>query len=78
MIKFCFWGILTEISEQRIESFLCMPELCNLVKGKLFQKYIIHLLLTNNAYAFQQTITLYTALSDYHSLVLIALKTTVP
>ena len=60
-----------------------MHELCNLVKGKTCFKYMqypscIDLLLTNNVYAFQQTITISTDLSDCHKLVLAVLKTTVP
>ena len=38
----------------------------------------IDLLLTNNAYAFQQTITIYTGLSDCDKLILTLLKTIVP
>ena len=74
----------TEISEQRIEFFLCMHELCNIVKEKICFKNIgnpscIDVLLTNNVYAFQQTkITICTGLSDCHKLVLTVLKTTVP
>ena len=37
----------------------------------------IDLLLTNNVYAFQQTITIFTGLSNCHNLVLSVLKTTV-
>ena len=64
----------TEISE----SFLYTPELCNLVKEKTCFKNMqnpscIDLLLTNNVYAFQQTIATCTGLSDCHKL----LKTTV-
>ena len=36
------------------------------------------LLLTNNVYAFQQTIAIYTGISDFHKLVLTVLKATVP
>ena len=73
----------TKISEQGIESFLCMDELCNLVKEKTCFKNMqntscIDLLLTNNVYAFQQTTTLCTGLSDCHKLVLTVLKITVP
>ena len=73
----------TEISEQRIESFLYMHELCNLVKEKTCFKNMqnpscIDLLLTNNVYAFQQTSAICTGLSDCHKLVLTVLKTTVP
>ena len=72
----------TEISEQRIESFLNTHELCNLVKEKTCFKNMqnpscIDLLLTNNAYAFQQTTTICTGLSDFHKLFL-TVKTTVP
>ena len=72
----------TEISEQRIESFLYMHELCNLVKEKTCFKNMqnpscIDLLLTNNVYAFQQTIAICTGLSDCHKLVSTLLKTTV-
>ena len=71
-----------EISEQRIESFLYMHELCNLVKEKTCFKNMqnpscIDLLLTNNVYAFQQTAAICTGLSDCHKLVLTVLKTTV-
>ena len=50
----------TEISEQRIEPFLYMHELCNLVKEKTCFKAMqnlscIDLLLTNNVYTFQET-----------------------
>ena len=38
----------------------------------------IDLLLTNNVYAFKQTIALWTGFSDCHKLVLTLLKTTVP
>ena len=74
----------TEISERRIEFFLYMHELCNIVKEKICFKNIgnpscIDVLLTNNVYAFQQTkITICTGLSDCHKLVLTVLKTTVP
>ena len=61
------------MSEQRIESFLYMHRLCNVVKEKTCFKNMqnpscIDLLLTNNVYAFQQTT----------KLVLTVLKTTVP
>ena len=73
----------TEIVEQHIESFLYMHELCDLVKGKTCVKNIqdpscIDLLSTNNFYAFQQTITICTGVSDCHKLVLTVLKTTFP
>ena len=73
----------TEISEQRIESFLFMHEPCNLVKEKTCFKNMqnlscIDLLLTNNVYAFQQTIAICTGLSDCHELALTVLKTTAP
>ena len=47
----------TEISEQRIESFLYTHELCNLIKEKTCFKNMqnpscIDLLLTNNVYSF--------------------------
>ena len=72
-----------EISEQRIESFLCMHELCHLVKEKTYFKNMqnrscIDLLLTNNVYTFQQTTAVCTGLLDCHKLVLTVLKTTVP
>ena len=59
-----------------------MHELCNLVKEKTCFKNMqnpssIDLLLTNNVYAFQQTITISTGLSDCRKLVLAVLKTTV-
>ena len=68
----------TQTSEQRIEFFLYTCELCNLVKEKTCFKNMqnpscIDLLLTNNVYAFQQTIATCTGLSDCHKL----LKTTV-
>ena len=73
----------TEISDQRVESFVYMHKLCNLVKEKTCFKNIqnpsyIDLLLINNVYAFQQTITACTGISDCHKLVLTVLKTTVP
>ena len=60
-----------------------MHELCNLVKEKTCFKNMqnpscIDLLLTNNVYAFQQTIAICTGLSDCHKLILTVLKTTVP
>ena len=73
----------TEISKQRIESYLYMHKLCNLVKEKTFFENMqnpscIDLLLINNVYAFQQTIAISTGLSDCHKLVLTVLKSTVP
>ena len=61
----------TEISEQSIESFLYMHELCSLVKEKTCFKNMqnpncIDLLLTNNVYAFEQTTITCTGLSDCH------------
>ena len=61
----------TEISEQSIESFLYMHELCSLVKEKTCFKNMqnpncIYLLLTNNVYAFEQTTITCTGLSDCH------------
>ena len=72
----------TEISEQRIESFLYMHTLCNIVQEKTRFKNIqnqscIDLLLTNNVYAFQQTIAICPGFSDCHKFVLTVLKTTV-
>ena len=72
----------TEISEQRRESFLYMHKLCNIIKETTCFKNIqnqscIDLLLTNNVYAFQQTIAICPGLSDCHKLVLTVLKTTV-
>ena len=60
-----------------------MHELCNLVKEKTCLKNMhnlsyVDLLLTNNVYAFQQTIAICTGLSDCHKLVLTVLKTTIP
>ena len=60
-----------------------MHEPCNLVKEKTYFKNMqnlssIDLLLTNNVYAFQQTITICHGLSDCHKFVLTVLKTTVP
>ena len=78
------WDFNTEISEQRTESFLYMHELCNLVKEKktcfknIQNPSCIDLLLTNNIYTFQQTITTCTGLSDCHKLVLTVLKTAGP
>ena len=68
---------------ERIESFLYMHELCNLVKEKtcftnMQNPSCIDLLLTNNIYALQQTSAICTGLSDCHKLVLTVLKTTVP
>ena len=65
----------TEISEQCIESFLYMYELCNLVKEKTCFKNMknpscVDLFLTNNVYAFQQTTASCTGLSECHKLVL--------
>ena len=59
-----------------------MHELCNVVKEKTCFKNIQNLrscidLLLTNVYAFQQTITICTGLSDCHKLVLKVLKTTV-
>ena len=73
----------TKISDQPIQSFLYMHELCNLVKEKTCFKNkqnpsFIDLLLTNNVYAFQQTITICTGLSDCRNLVLTILKYIVP
>ena len=60
-----------------------MHELCHLVKEKICFKNMqnpscIDFLLTNNVYAFQQTTTICTGLSDCHKLVLTVLMTTVP
>ena len=60
-----------------------MHELCNLVKEKTCFKNMqnpscIDLLLINNVYAFQQTTTICSGLSDCHKLDLTVLKTTVP
>ena len=84
MIKFLLVGDFnTEISKQRIESFLYMHELCNLVKEKTCFKNMqnpscIDLLLTNNVYTFQQTTAICNGLSDCHKIVLAVLKTAVP
>ena len=72
----------TEILKGRIESFLYTHELCDLVKEKTCFKNMhnpscIDLLLTNNVYAFQQTIAISTGFSDCHKLVSTVLKTTV-
>ena len=82
MISFICEEFNAEISEQRIESFLYMDELSNLVKEKTCFKNMqnpscIDLLLTNNIYAFQRTITICIHLSGRHKLVLSILKTTV-
>ena len=76
-------AFFTKISEHCIESFLYIHELCNLVKEKTCFKNIqnpscIDLLLTNNVYAFQQTIAICTGVSDCHKLFLTVLKTTLP
>ena len=73
----------TEITEHYIESFLYEHELSNLVKEKTWFKNMqnpscIDLLLTNNSYAFQQTTTVCSGLSDCHKLVLTVLKTSIP
>ena len=73
MIKFCLCGILTQKygNNEIWESFLYMHEPCNLVKEETCFKNMqnpscIDLLLTNNVYAFQQTVTICTGLSNYH------------
>ena len=73
----------TEITEHYMESFLYEHELSNLVKEKTCFKNMqnpscIDLLLTNNSYAFQQTTTVCSGLSDCHKLVLTVLKTSIP
>ena len=71
---------ITEITEHYIESFLYEHELSNLVKEKTcFQNMqnpgCIYLLLSNNSYAFQQTTTVCSGLSDFHKLVLTIITT---
>ena len=73
----------TEITEHYTESFVYEHELSNLVKEKTCFKNMenpscIDLLLTNNSYAFQQTTTVCSGLSDCHKLVLTVLKTKIP
>ena len=73
----------TEITEHYIESFLYEHELSNLVKEKtcfrnMQNPSFIDLLLTNNSYAFQQTMTVCSGLPDCYKLVLTVLKTRVP
>ena len=73
----------TEISEQCIEPFHYMHELCNLAKEKTCFKNMqnpscIDLLITNNVYTFQQTTAICIGLSDCHKLVLTVSKTAVP
>ena len=79
------WYIPATTSERLIffSSFLYMHGLSNLVKDKTCSKNMqnsscIDLWLTNNVYAFQQSITICTDLSYYHKLVLLVLKTAVP
>ena len=60
-----------------------MHELCNIVKKKTCFKNMqnpscIDLLLTNNVYAFQQTITICADLSEYYKNFLTGLKTAIP
>ena len=71
-----------EISEFCLDSFLYQHELKNLVKEKTCFKNVsnpscIDLFLTNSALSFQHTETVSTGLSDFHELVLTALKTTI-
>ena len=73
----------TEIIEHYIESFLYEHELSHLVKEKTCFKNMqnpscIDLLLNNNNYAFQQTTTVCSGLSDCHKLLLTVLKTSIP
>ena len=67
-----------KVSEHRIEPSLLMHKLRNPVKKKNYFKNVqnpscIDLSLTNNVYAFQQTITICPGLSDCHKLVLLVL-----
>ena len=73
----------SEITKHHIESFLYEHELSKLAKEKTCLKNMqkpncIDLLLTNNSYAFQQTTTVCSGLSDCHKLVLTVLKTSIP
>ena len=75
--------LVAETTEHYTESFLYEQELSNLVKEKTCFKNIqnpscIDLLLTNNSYAFQQTTTVHSGLSDCHKLILTVLKTSIP
>ena len=72
----------TETSEPRIDSFTYEHDLQNLVKEKPCFKSVenpscLDLILRNNAMAFQNTITVFTGLSDFHKLVLTILKTSI-
>ena len=72
----------TETSGPPIDSFVYEHELHNLVKEKtcfksVFNPSCIDLILTNNAMAFQNTTAVFTGLSDFHKLVLTALKTSI-
>ena len=72
----------TEASGPPIDSFVYEHELHNLVKEKtcfksVFNPSCIDLILTNNAMAFQNTTAVFTGLSDFHKLVLTALKTSI-
>ena len=69
MEKLCLRGILTQKHRDNTEN-----ELSNLVKKKTSFKNMQnpscpYLLLTNNVYAFQQTMTISTVLSDCDKLV---------
>ena len=71
-----------ETSEPRKDSFGYEHELHNLVKEKTcfkgaYSPSCIDLVLTNNAMAFLNTTTVFTGLSDFHTLVLTVLKTSI-
>ena len=71
-----------ETSEPRKDSFGYEHELHNLVKEKTcfkgaYNPSCIDLVLTNNAMAFLNTTTVFTGLSDFHTLVLTVLKTSI-
>ena len=73
---------INKISEHRTESFLYIHEICYLIKEKtcfnIQNPSCIDLLLSNNVYAFQQTIAICTGVSDCHKFFLTVLKTTFP
>ena len=73
----------SEITKHDIESFLYEHELSNLVKEKTCFKNMqnascMDLLLTSNSYAFQQTTTVCSGLSDCYELVLTILTVSIP
>ena len=82
--KILFFGDFnTEITEHYIGSVFYEHELSNLVKEKSCFKNMqypscIDLLLTNNTYALQQTMTVCSGISECHKLVMIVLKMSIP